>query len=226
MTSILEKPHVRFDFDDTSNENLDTVPIPVIDIMNGYKTGLQLTEVAEVLASEAEDIGISPDSDGAIVIGNLDGDHIVIEQEPVVTPEGNTESLDTAVIVASRGEHYRFKSRIENGQLEGFQVAEETGISSRRVEFSGPNGSKLPANAVEPMLHFTEKLFEVVDTLHDKKQISSVAIKEVVEPFIAPESLQNDQTKNRLKRFGNAAISKFQGWLSSDLTDHNGHKAA
>lgn len=209
--SILDRQRTTGNYvDDTA----DTLPLPIIDVADGYGTGLKVTEAIETLANEAEEIGISPDSDGAVVIGDRQRDHLVIEQD---VEAGDPGAVTNTLVVASKNTFYRFRSRLQDGKLVGFQVIEEApGVLTQRGEFSGPDGSELPPEAVNPTLHLTEAMMAVTDALCRNDQISKGALDEVVEQLSDPEAVQH--SLHTRKVMGSTALGRL--FTKVGLTHH------
>jgi len=193
--SFLDQPRVSTNNHLPKSDEFDTLPLPVIDPSDGYKTCLKLTEAAETLASEAEDIGAPRDSDGAVIIGDIKRDYIVIEQN-VRDAQGNQPShvINTVSVIArSRNANYIFRSDIpSDGGLAHFQVNEETPVTTSRGEFSGNIGSKLPEDAIRPTVQFTEAMIQVTDAICKEHRIGSSAREEVIEHLATPEPTQHE----------------------------------
>jgi len=191
--SFLDQPRVSANNHLPKSDEFDTLPLPVIDPSDGYKTCLKLTEAAETLASEAEDIGAPRDSDGAFIIGDINSDYIVIEQNVTDTQGNQPSHVINTVSVIAHDAKYRFRSEIpSDGGLAHFQVDEETPVTTYRGEFSGTIGSTLPEDAIRPTVRFTRAMMQVTDAICKERRIGSSAREEVIEHLATPEPTQHE----------------------------------
>ena len=194
-------------------DDAETLPLPIIDPSDGYGTCLKFAEVAETLVNEAEEKGITPESDGAYLLGDVNGDYIVIEQEVAPIDGSNSAAVINRISVTapSKNASFRLRSQVAgDGSLASFRVDEEiriaASVTTSHGEFTGTSGSELPAAAVKPTVHFAQTVLAVADTLYKEKEIGPEAREEVVEHLAKPDATLPEQPTRVM---GSAALGRL-----------------
>lgn len=197
-----------------NDDTLDTIPIPIpkveIDTSNGFETGCKIKESIERLSEAAGDKGITF-SDGTVQLGPSGGDHLVFERNPADDGEDDPTSVTVLVIAPSKDTCLRFHADAQ-GDLLDFQLDKESLshiIPSRRVVFSGSDGTELPDGVAQPTQFFTETFVGVVGNLCDKELIPRDVAEDVFQPIKDLESIKDITLSQRVK----ASLGRAAEWL-------------